>query len=94
MTYLILPILFFSMNLVNFISPIILKQEYRWSSILIAVATLIVMTPLILFVTIYKGDPDSNMYGYVFMSYGAYPVILVLAISNIVMIVKQKKKKG
>ncbi|WP_337446449.1 hypothetical protein [Bacillus cereus] len=52
------------------------------------------MAPLILFVTVYKGDPDSNMYGYVFMSYGAYPVILALAISNIVMIVKQKKKKG
>ncbi|WP_176543807.1 hypothetical protein [Bacillus cereus] len=43
---------------------------------------------------IFKGDPESDMYGYVFMSYLTYPVIFALAIINIVMIVKQKKKKG
>ncbi|GAB6443421.1 hypothetical protein CON36_34340 [Bacillus cereus] len=80
--------------LVNFVSPIILKQKYRWISIAITVFTLIGIAPLMLDLMIFKVDPESDMYGYVFMSYLTYPVIFALAIINIVMIVKQKKKKG
>ncbi|PFJ29031.1 hypothetical protein COJ15_32730 [Bacillus thuringiensis] len=93
MDFLIILILFFSMILVNLFSPIILKQKYRLISIAITVFTLIGISPIMLFI-IFKGDPESDMYGYVFMSYLTYPVIFALAIINIIMIVKQKKKKG
>ncbi|PFJ29032.1 hypothetical protein COJ15_32735 [Bacillus thuringiensis] len=91
---LLMIVLFFALAiLVNFVSPIILKQKYRWLSIVIAVGTIFCFINPIYSWIISPGHDIPGNWHWLFIGLVSSPPLLVslsLSTINAIMILKQK----